>query len=79
MWHGTAATGVCSTTVSSPPATFGEARPAAPVSLVSVRTPQDELTVLCRCTIADSRVVPPSSICLHHHAITSGYPIVTIT
>ena len=45
-----------------------EARPAMPDSPVSVRTPQDEVRVLRRCTITDSRVLPPSSICLHRQA-----------
>lgn len=34
-------------------------------SLVSVMTPQEDAVVLRLCKIMDSRVLPPSSTCLH--------------
>ena len=41
-------------------------------SLVSVRTPQEDVNVLRLCRISASRVRPPSSACLHQTGVLSN-------
>ena len=43
-------------------------------SLVSVMTPQEDAVVLRLCKIMDSRVLPPSSTCLHQQGANQAEP-----